>query len=74
MTLSELRNYLQEKGQASLADLSAHFKSDADAIEAAMQTWIRKGRAEQTSAKPECGSSCCHCKKELVTIYRWIER
>ncbi|MGL4666496.1 MAG: FeoC-like transcriptional regulator [Saezia sp.] len=71
MTLSELRLYLQERQQASLADLVAHFRSDPAAIDAAMQTWVRKGKAEVTTAKPECGSSCCQCKMATVTIYRW---
>lgn len=72
MTLSDLRSYLQEHKQASLADLAMHFHSDPTAVEAAMQTWIKKGKAEMMIAEPECGASCCQCKKELVTIYRWL--
>lgn len=73
MTPSQLRDYLKEHRQASLADLSIHFASQPDAIKAAMETWIRKGKAQVIMAEPECGKSCCQCKTENVTIYRWQE-
>ena len=72
MTLSDLRAYLQEHGQASLGDLAVHFRCDAAVIEAAMQTWVRKGKAEMGTAEPGCGSSCCQCKREMVVFYRWL--
>lgn len=73
MTLSDLRSYLQAHEQASLSDLALHFKSDPAAVEAAMQTWVRKGKVDVSKPESGCGSSCCKCKSmEMVTIYKWI--
>ncbi|CAK7045816.1 FeoC-like transcriptional regulator [Saezia sanguinis] len=72
MTPSELRDYLKQHHQASLADLAIHFNSDPQAVKAAMHTWIRKGMASETSASSGCAKGCCECKPENITVYRWL--
>ena len=74
MTPSGLRSYLREHRQASLSDLTIHFHSSAEAVQAAMAGWIAKGVAEISTVEEGCGSSCCRCDMAKVTIYRWLEK
>lgn len=73
MTPSGLKDYLKEKRQASLADLVTHFRSTPQAIQAAMETWLRKGKAKLSTVESNCGKSCCKCNVESITIYYWLE-
>lgn len=73
MILSELRNYLQQKGRVSLNDLVLHFDIDADALRGMLQKWINKGKLRQTSAGSNCGSGCCKCDPLLTDIYEWLD-
>jgi len=70
MTPSELRHYLQQKKQATLADLALHFDSDPQAVRAAMETWLRKGQASEEQGAG-CAKGCCKCDPAAITLYRW---
>lgn len=74
MTPSELRNYLKEHHQVTLGDLSIHFQSEPEAVKAAMDTWIKKGMVDATTAETGCSKGCCKCRPEDVTVYRWLEQ
>jgi hypothetical protein len=71
MILSELRRYLEARGQASLADLSVHFDTDADALRPMLDIWLRKGNVERFGISPDCGGNCNRCAPEATEIYRW---
>ncbi|MEW8626864.1 MAG: FeoC-like transcriptional regulator, partial [Candidatus Thiodiazotropha sp.] len=53
--LSAIRDYLQQRGEASLADISRHLDADADAVRGMLEQWERKGRVERRKVKAECG-------------------
>lgn len=71
MILSQLRDYLKERGQASLQDLALHFDADSGAVRGMLEHWIRKGKVTRRSAAATCGSSCTQCDPAAVEIYRW---
>jgi len=71
MILSEVRDYLQERGQASLQELALHFDSDPDALRGMLEHWIRKGRVTRHQAAASCGSSCTQCDPAAVELYVW---
>ena len=71
MILSELRDYLRERGQASLQDMALHFDTDPDALRGMLEQWIRKGKVSRRSAKASCGDSCSQCDPASVEIYVW---
>ena len=71
MILSEVRDYLQERGQVSLQDLALHFDSDPEALRGMLEHWIRKGRVSRRKAAASCGSSCTQCDPASVELYVW---
>lgn len=72
MILAELRDYMKQRRQATLADLAAHFQVDADALRGMMEVWIGKGKVRKLSATASCGSSCTKCDPARTEIYLWI--
>ena len=73
MILSDIRSYLKERGQASLADIAMHFKAEPDAMRGMLEVWIRKGKVQKQSATASCGSSCQQCEPSATEIYAWLE-
>jgi putative ferrous iron transport protein C len=71
MILSDIRRYLQQRGQASLADLALHFDADPDAIRGMLQVWMRKGMVQRQVATASCGSSCSKCDAATTELYTW---
>lgn len=72
MILSEIRKYLQQRGQASLSDIALHFDSNPDAVRGMLETWIRKGKVHKHLLNSACGSSCSKCESDATEIYEWI--
>ncbi|TJZ78919.1 FeoC-like transcriptional regulator [Chitiniphilus eburneus] len=73
MTPSDIRQYLRERGQASLADLAARFDSDPEMVRGVIAHWIRKGKVTEIGGG-DCGKSCCACGTTASTAYRWQEQ
>ncbi|OOZ37607.1 FeoC-like transcriptional regulator [Solemya velesiana gill symbiont] len=73
MILSDIRQYLLQRGHASLSDIATHFDSNPDAVRGMLETWIRKGKVRKRLANSDCGSSCCQCDAAAVEIYEWID-
>jgi putative ferrous iron transport protein C len=69
--LSSIRNYLQQRGEASLADIARYLDADAEAVRGMLQQWERKGRIERRKIKAECGSSCNRCDPLAMELYVW---
>ena len=72
MILSDIRNYLQQRGQASLSDIAMHFDTPPEAVKGMLEIWIRKGRVRRHLAHPSCGSSCSQCAPTSTEIYQWM--
>ncbi|MES9935463.1 MAG: FeoC-like transcriptional regulator [Sedimenticola sp.] len=73
MILSEIKQYLQQRGHASLSDIATHFDSEPDAVRGMLETWIRKGKVRKRMSNSACGTSCSQCDEANVEIYEWIE-
>lgn len=71
MILSDLRDYLRQRGQASLQDMALHFDADPEALRGMLEHWIRKGKVTRQTAKASCGDSCTQCDPATVEIYVW---
>ncbi|MEN8168308.1 MAG: FeoC-like transcriptional regulator [Pseudomonadota bacterium] len=72
MILSDIKHYLAERGQATLADIALHCDADPDAVRGMLEQWIRKGKVERRMASDSCGSNCCSCDPATVEIYVWL--
>ena len=71
MILADIRNYLEQRGQATLADIAVHFDAEPDAVRGMLDIWIRKGMAHKKMATASCGSSCSQCDSAATEIYVW---
>lgn len=71
MILSDIRRYLEQRGQATLADIALHFGADADAVRGMLEVWVRKGKVHRKMATASCGNSCSQCDPAATEIYVW---
>jgi len=73
MILSQVRDYLKQRGQCTLSDIALHFDTDPDAVRGMLEVWIRKGKVEKHSATKSCGTSCQSCDPAATEVYSWRE-
>ena len=73
MILSDLKQYVQERGEVSLEDLARHFDADPSAIEGMLAFWIHKGRISKRIEPMAC-AACSACAQAASTRYRWNPR
>jgi len=73
MILSDIRRYLQQRGQATLADIALHFDADPNAVRGMLNVWIRKDKVYKKMATASCGGSCSQCDPAATEIYVWTE-
>ncbi len=73
MILSDIRRYLEQRKQATLADIALHFDADPDAVRGMLQVWMRKGKAYRKLATSSCGTGCTQCDPAATEIYVWGE-
>lgn len=73
MILSDVRDYLKQRGQCSLSDIALHFNTDTETIRGMLDIWIKKGKVEKRSATSACGTSCQSCDPASTEIYFWRE-
>jgi predicted ArsR family transcriptional regulator len=71
MILSEIRSYLTERGQATLADIALHFDAEPEAVRGMLDHWVRKGRIERRKVEAACGTSCNRCDPAAMELYVW---
>jgi putative ferrous iron transport protein C len=73
MILSDIKQYLQERGQATLAELALHFGTDPATVRPMLEVWMRKGKVQRWEAGTGCGTSCQRCDAATTEVYRWSE-
>ena len=73
MILSQVRDYLKQRGQCTLSDIALHFDTDADAVRGMLDVWIRKGKVRKTSGTESCGTSCQSCDPAATEVYSWCD-
>ena len=71
MILTDIQDYLQKYGKASLAELANHFRIDANALRPLLKRLIRKGRIRLMIGKKCAG--CTHCPPETIEFYEWVK-
>lgn len=68
-----LKNYLQQVGRVSLADLAHHFDIQESAVEGMMNTWVLKGYVSLINKEGctigNCSKDCCSSSNQI--IYQW---
>ena len=71
MILTDVRDYLRSKGQASLRDMALEFNMEQEALRPLLEQLINKGKAEKQPQGSVCEGSCHACEPETIEIYQW---
>jgi len=72
MSLTDIREYLQQERTASLKEIATHFKADASLVESMLDHWILKGRV-LAKHHDAFGSACCgKCGGSGHIRYEWV--
>ncbi len=71
MILSQVRDYLEHRGQATLADIALHFDTEPEAMRGMLDRWVSKGRVERRKTEAACGTSCSRCNPAAMELYVW---
>ena len=69
--LAAIRDYLQKRGQATLAEIALHFDVPPEVARQMLEVWERKGRVKRSLATASCGSSCSQCDPAATEIWGW---
>ncbi len=75
--LIDIRSYVQERGSASLLDLSNRFQASPDALRGMLEHWVRKGVIRRMDFSANCGgcstdSGCGDCGTQAAfETYEW---
>jgi hypothetical protein len=72
MILQDLKAYLVERRRASIADLTARFDTDAEALRGMLAHWLGKGRLRRVDVDGACGG-CCGCATSAAEVYEWVD-
>ena len=70
MILADIKTYLRQRGQASLADLALHFDTEPDALRGMLEVWICKGRVRKLQPGGGC-VGCTECNPTAGETYQW---
>ena len=73
MILTQVRDYLKEKGQAPLRDMAIEFGMEQDALRPILEQWVLKGKVAKLPVGTACDSGCNSCAPQTIEIYQWIE-
>jgi len=71
MKLGEIRSYIKQRGESTLADVAIHFDISKEAAKLALEYWINKGIVQTQVAT--CGSSCGGCGSSTEN-YAWVNQ
>jgi hypothetical protein len=72
MILADLRDYLSRQKRAGLTDLAQHFDTDPEALRGMLAMLERKGRVRELPTGTLCGSGCCKCDPQALTLFEWV--
>ena len=70
MILSNIRDYLQANGPASLRDMANRFDIEPEALRGMLGLWVARGRVVCEIPGGQCGG-CCKCDAAALEVYRW---
>ena len=73
MILTQVRDYLKQKGQAPLRDMALEFGIDQDALRPIVELWITKGKVVKLPEGSACGGGCNGCEPQTIELYQWID-
>lgn len=72
LTLSQLKQYLRQKQQTTLPEMSVALKEERDVVEMMLQYFVAKGQVRVCAKTPLCGTKCNDCGFARTMLYEWV--
>ena len=60
MSLMSMRDYMKQRGQASVLEVATHFDFAPETAQLGLEYWAKKGKVRLLNT---CGSSCTGCSQ-----------
>lgn len=73
MILTQVRDYLKQKGQTPLRDMALEFGMDQEALRPIIEQWVEKGKVVKLPQGTSCGGGCNSCAPETIELYQWVD-
>lgn len=74
MILTDIKQYMQQHGRATLGDLALHFRVDPEAMRGMLDVWVAKGKVAPLELQANCNTSCpLACADSAMTIFEWTD-
>ncbi|MEE9423700.1 MAG: FeoC-like transcriptional regulator [Methylococcales bacterium] len=73
MILTEIEQYMRQRRQSTLVELSQHFGIEQDALRSMLDQWVRKGKMRKVNIKPQCQKTCDKCNASELEFYEWVD-
>lgn len=77
MLMTDISQYIELNGRASLLDLSRHFQVQESAMQQMLSFWLKKGKiilvdgsASNCNSGKQC-SDCFECNDSAHQVYVW---
>lgn len=74
MIVTEVRDYLKQRGTAPLRDMALTFDMEQDALRPIIEQWVAKGKVRKLPPGTACAGGCNSCAPETIEIYQWIDK
>ena len=71
MILSQLNDYLQFRGRASVMDMAIGLNTTPDALREMLAVLERKGRVRRLPSGTLCSGGCTKCDPANIELYEW---
>jgi hypothetical protein len=71
ITLSNIKSFLEERGQVCLMEFSEHFDADPGTIRNRLEVWLQEGKVQKEIISRCCNSGCTECDSTLYEYYTW---
>jgi len=73
MDISQIKAFLNERGQACLYDFSAHFNIEEEEIRTSLEKLKEEGKVKKEIISHCCNSGCYDCFSDSYEFYSWIK-
>lgn len=70
MSLIDVKQYLQHRGEASLDDIANHFGAETETVLGMLEHWQKRGRIRSARAVKCAGCTQCGCRS--TELYSWV--
>ncbi|MEZ5534104.1 MAG: FeoC-like transcriptional regulator [Thiolinea sp.] len=74
MMLGHIRDYLRQRGSASLSDVAVHFNIAPDTAKFALNYWQKKGKIREQASTCSSGGCGDSCSGGSSPVYEWVRR